>query len=97
MQNEKISFDELRERKDWKKAVIVFSADSFDKTYTEQQRSYQITSDAKYFDESKAGKSLYGDCLDGKDLAVRLDLYMHSLPEDGLGKRWTPEYCYIVE
>lgn len=93
----KLSFNELRDKTDWNKAVIVFSQESFSKPFTETERSYQVSSDAKYFDGSKIGNSLFGDCLDGKDLGVRLDAYMHSIPEDGMGKRWIPDYCYIVE
>lgn len=95
----KISFNELKNRdtNTWKQAVIVFTSESFNKPFSETERSYTVSSNAKYFDGSKIGNSLYGNCLDGKDVGVRLDYYMHSLPEDGLGKRWIPEYCYITE
>lgn len=72
-------------------AVIVFTEDSFDKPYTEQQRSYQIQNDSKMFFPSMIGKSLSGDCLDGTDLGVRLDWYMGG--KDG----WKVEYCYLID
>lgn len=42
-------------------------------------------------------KSLFGNCLDGSDVGVRLDTYMFAVPVDGVGKAWKVEYCYIVE
>lgn len=93
----KITFQELKARKDWKQVVIVFSQDSFTKPYAEQARSYIVSSDDKYFNDKAHGNSLYGNCLDGENLGVRLDIYMHSISEDGLGERWIPEYCYIIE
>lgn len=86
---ERLTLKQLEERiNEWNKAVIVFTEDSFDKPYTEQERSYEIRSDAKYFDGSKLGNSLFGNCLDGKDHNVRLDWYLGE---------WHIEYCYIVE
>lgn len=93
----KITLTELKDKKGWSKAVIVFKEDSFSKYFTEEQRSYEIDSGAKYFDSSKISHSLFGSCLDGTDKGVRLDWYMHSTPEDNLGKPWVPEYCYILE
>ena len=59
------------------------------KPFTELERSYQISSDAKYFDGNMSGNSLFGNCLDGKDLGVRLDYYMYS--------GWKVDFCYITE
>ena len=72
-------------------AVIVFTEDSFDKPYTEQQRSYQIRNDEKYFLPNMNGTSLYSNCLDGSDLGVRLDWYMGG--KDG----WKVDYCYLID
>ena len=69
--------------------VIVFTKDSFQKEYSELARSYEVRSDAKFFSLGALGNSLYGACLDGMDVGVRLDYYMH----DG----WKPEFCYINE
>ena len=93
----KLTFEELCNIEDWKQAVIVFKKESFDNEYTEEERSYKVNHDDKYFNPEMLGSSLYGFCLDGKDLGVRLDWYMKALPEDGLGKRWLVDYCYIVE
>ena len=95
----KISFEELKNKSagEWKQAIIVFSQESFSKPFTETERSYSISSNAKYFDSSKIGNSLFGSCIDGTDQGIRLDYYMHSIPEDGIGNRWIPAYCYITE
>lgn len=68
--------------------VIVFKASSFDKPYTETERSYKFRSDNKAF-IGACGNSIFGDCLDGVDLGVRLDWYMR---EGG----WKIDYCYIL-
>lgn len=65
--------------------VIVYKQSSFDKEYTEEERSYRVSSDNKCF-FSKISNSMYGDCLDGKDLGVRLDWY-----------NWDVDYCYFEE
>lgn len=92
---EKISFEELlklAKGKQWSKAVIVFTKGSFNKPYSEEQRSYKIYSDAKIFNSEMIGTSLFGDCLDGTDQGVRLDIYMKE-PKN----RWEIDYCYILE
>lgn len=71
------------------KGVIVFTQDSFDKTYTEVERSYEVTSDNKAFLPNMISNSIFGNCLDGIDNGVRLDLYIY----DG----WKIDYCYITE
>ena len=48
---------------------------------------YEFTSDNKYFLGNMSGNSIYADCLDGKDLGVRLDWYLGQ---------WEIDYCYIV-
>lgn len=68
------------------KFVVVFKQENFDKPFTIKERSYQFRSDNKYFLPSMGGSSLYGHCLDGKDLNVRLDWY-----------DWKPEYYYQLE
>lgn len=98
--NEHLTLEELEEKahnKEWEKAVIVFKPESFDKEYSEQSRSYEVSSDANYFQSGKISSSLFGYCLDGTDQGVRLDLYMKALPEDNMGKRWLVDYCYIVD
>ena len=88
----KITFNELTEqgrKGKWEEAVIVFTTDSFKGDYSEVSRSYKVSSDEKHFDSFKSGSSLHGDCLDGNDNGVRLDLYLHD--------SWTVDYCYIIE
>lgn len=67
-------------------AVIVFTEDSFDDPYTVEERSYVSDSDQWGWDYSKAGRCRLADCLDGKDLNVRLDHY-----------NWKVEYWYWAD
>lgn len=78
-----------------KSAVIVFTEDSFNKKYTEKQRSYRVWNNNRAFQYGKIATSLFGSCLDGTDNGVRLDWYMKARPEDGIGKRWKVERCYL--
>ena len=71
-----MNLQQLTENKNWSKANIVFTNDNFKgQEYTETERTYTVSSSAKYFDGSKIGTSLFGDCLDGRDLGIRLDWY----------------------
>lgn len=72
--------------------VVVFKEESWDKPYTEEQRSYRLSSDNKAFLPNQLGNSIFGDCLDEKDLGVRLDWYMHDKD-----KPWKVDYCYLLE
>ncbi len=56
--------------------VAVISQDSFTQPYTEEERSYRFTNHNKGFIPENIGNSIFADCLDGKDLGVRLDLYI---------------------
>lgn len=68
---------------------IVFSEASFDKPYSEQSRTYVISSDNKAFKPNMGGYSIYGSCLDGSDQNIRLEGYMR-------GKNaWHIERCYM--
>ena len=71
------------------RAVIVFTEDSFENEYTLDERSYEVTNHNKRFIVDNLGNSLFGNCLDGVDLGVRLDWYMAD--------SWEVDYCYIVE
>ena len=64
--------------------VIVYTKDSFTKPFTVKERSYRVSSYNRCFQSGKIANSMYGDCLDGKDLGVRLDWY-----------NWKVEYCYF--
>lgn len=70
--------------------VVVFTKESFKKPYTEQERSYLVSSDNKSFLPNQLGNSIFADCLDGKDLGVRLDWYMYG------EESWKVEYCYLL-
>lgn len=68
-------------------AVVVITEDSFDQPYTEEERSYRFTNHNKAFIPSNISRSIFADCLDYKDLGIRLDWY--------LGDSWKVEYAYI--
>ena len=74
------------------RGVVVFTEDSWNRSYTETQRSYELTSDNKAFLSGQSSNSIFADCLDGRDLGVRLDWYMHDerVP-------WKVDYCYLLE
>lgn len=67
-------------------AVIVYKQSNFTAEYTETERSYRINNlcGKAFFDTISGSQSMRGDCLDGKDLGVRLDCY-----------NWDIEYCYF--
>jgi hypothetical protein len=70
-------------------AVVVFTGKGMNRDdYTEVQRSYQFSSDNKYFLSDQIGNSIFADCLDGTEHGVRLDWYIHE---------WEVDYCYMVE
>jgi hypothetical protein len=89
---ERVSFKELELMDSWEEAVVVFTVGSFEKSFTEVERSYRVNRDKKYFNHLMIGSSLWGDCLDGKDNGVRLDLYLNDEEHP-----WTVDYCYIVK
>lgn len=74
-------------------AYITFSEDSFDKPFSEEARTYEISSDNKAFNCNTGGYSIFGSSLDGSDTNVRLDLYMAD--ERGGADGWKIERCYI--
>lgn len=72
--------------------VIVFTGDSFSKPFTETERSYRVSNDNKGYQHGKISNSVFANCLDGKDLGVRLDWYMYDEENP-----WKVDYCYIEE
>lgn len=68
---------------------IVFSPDSFDKPYSEQSRTYVVSSNNKAYISGMGGFSIYGSCLDGTDQCLRIDGYIRAT--DG----WKIERCYM--
>lgn len=74
---------------------IVFTADSFDKSYTEEERTYVVSSNNKAFIEGMGGYSIYASSLDGSDKNVRLEAYMAN--EYGGDDGWKIEKCYVKD
>lgn len=74
---------------------IVFTEDSFSKPYTEEQRTYVVSSNNKAYIPNMGGFSIYGSSLDGSDTNVRLERYMADLHggKDG----WKVERCYMKD
>lgn len=72
---------------------IVFTEDSFDKPYSEEERTYVVSSDNKAFKPNMGGYSIYARSLDGKDPMVRLEAYMAD--EYGGKDGWKIERCYF--
>lgn len=73
---------------------VVITQDSFNAEYTEEERTYEVSSDNKAFIPNMLGYSIYGNCLDGKDRGVRMDNY---LEEEHNGGGWKVERCYIKD
>ncbi len=66
-------------------AIIVYKQSNFNSPYSEHDRSYRIDNlSGKAFFSGMSSNSIYGDCLDGNDLGVRLDCY-----------DWDIEKCYF--
>ena len=99
MRGTKITWNELEECRtnnhDGKGVIVFKQGEWFNKEYTEVERSYEVKGNCKWFDHTKLGKSIFGDSLDGNDLAVRLDHYMFY--QEPAEKNWQVDYCYIVE
>lgn len=89
---EKLTLEQLEEKTDWKSAVIVFKSESFSNNYSLKERSYKINRNSKWFNPEMIGCSLFGNCLDDKDLGVRLDWYMRDTEHP-----WIIDYCYIID
>ena len=71
---------------------IVFTEDSFTEPYTEEQRTYVVSSDNKAYRPNMGGYSIYASSLDGVDKMVRLEQYMAA--EHGGKDGWKVERCY---
>lgn len=73
-------------------AVIVFKPfeSGWDKNrdYSEAECSYRVWNNNRRFQHGKISNSLFGNCLDGKDVGVRLDWYIGE---------WVVDYCYLEE
>lgn len=89
----KLFFQQTEKEKKHATGFIVFTEDSFDKSYTEEERTYVVSSDNKAFVEGVGGYSIYASSLDGKDKCVRLEAYMAD--ERGGKDGWKVEKCYV--
>lgn len=76
-------------------AYIVFTEDSFTPPYSEESRTYGLSSDNKAFQPGMGGYSIYGSCLDGTDPCLRMDAYMAA--EKGGKNGWKIERCYMPQ
>lgn len=98
MAKEKITFGELskimstfnaehpeKQEEACLKGVIVYKQSNFDKPYSEESRSYEVSNNSRAFQHGKISNSLFGSSLDGTDMGVRLDWY-----------KWEVDYCYMI-
>lgn len=91
----KAHFRQAEKERNHTTGYIVFTADSFDKPYTEEQRTYVVSSNNKAFIEGMGGYSIYASSLDGSDKCVRLESYM--VDEHGGKDGWKIEKCYVKD
>lgn len=73
---------------------IVFTEDSFDKPYSLESRTYEVSSDNKAYKPNMGGYSIFGYATDGSDPGVRLDWYMYD--EHGGADGWKVDHCYML-
>ena len=73
---------------------IQFTRDSFTEEYSEQARTYGVSSNNKAYRPNMGGYSIYGGSLDGSDPCVRLEQYMAD--EYGGKNGWKVERCYCM-
>ena len=74
---------------------IVFTEDSFDKSYSLESRTYRVSSDNKAYRPNMGGYSIFGWAIDGSDPGVRLESYMAA--EKGGSNGWKVDYCYVED
>ena len=77
------------------KGVIVITEDSFNQSYTLEERSYVVNNDNKAWISGMLGYSIYGSSLDGVDRNVRLENYLAC--ERGGKNGWKIDYCYLLK
>lgn len=74
---------------------VVFTKDTWpSEDYAMWARTYVVSSDNKAFQPEKGGYSIFGSCLDGTDVGVRLERYMAA--ERGGKDGWKVDYCLLV-
>ena len=67
----------------------------YTEAYSEEQRTYAVSSNNKAFIEGMGGYSIYASSLDGSDPCVRLEAYMAD--EHGGKDGWKIERCYMKD
>ena len=100
---EEVSYFELKNRmRDCEKegrrhlvGYVVFTKDSFEKEYTEEERTYVFSSANKAFMPNMGGYSIYASSLDGSDRNVRIEQYMKD--EYGGEDGWKIEKCFVKD
>ena len=73
--------------------LIVFTEDSFTEHYSEESRTYAVSSQNKAYQPGMGGYSIYGSAIDGSDPLIRLEAYMAA--ERGGEDGWVVETCYL--
>lgn len=68
---------------------IVFSQSNFEKPYSIESRTYEVSNNNKAFIPGMGGYSVYGSSIDRTDVGVRLDRYMRA------DDPWEIERCYM--
>lgn len=73
---------------------ITFTEDSFSYPFSEEARTYVVSSQNKAFMPNMGGYSIYASALDGSDPMVRLEQYMAD--ERGGENGWKIERCCLM-
>lgn len=76
-----------------KRALLVFTENSFKTKYSRQDRTYEISSNSKAFQHWMCGYSIFGCCIGDHDYC-KLSNYM---ADEGAEDGWKIETCYILE
>lgn len=58
-----------------KEVVVLFSKKNWSKSYTRLQRMYALNLSSSGFNSEGSGQAIIGNCLDGSDQNVRLEIY----------------------
>lgn len=86
-------FREAESRGEHLSGLIVFTEDSFTDHYSEESRTYSVSSQNKAFQPGMGGYSIYASAIDGSDPMVRLECYMAA--EGGGEDGWVVETCFL--
>lgn len=86
-------FREAESKGEHRSGLIVFTEDSFADHYSEESRTYAVSSQNKAFQPGMGGYSIFASAIDGSDPLVRLEHYMAA--EQGGEDGWVIETCYL--